>query len=389
MKQAQGAARLIFLAFGLGISSWAPMVPFAKERLGLDDAELGMILFLFGLGALGTMPLTGWLVHRFGSCRLTAISGVFASACLPFLAIASTPFFLSLILFLFGAATGALNVSINAQAVAIESKSEKHLMSGLHCLFSTGGLLGALLVTALLELNFSLLFSASAISFIMLVLILTKKHHLLSFQKENDGRLATPKGRFGFPGFNILFLGMICFLAFVAEGSMLDWSAEFLHSTLDYDPAFAGIGYAIFSISMAFGRLFGDRLIQRFNVFIVFQVGSFLAACGFVMVVYLGLNYCELLGFCLIGLGASNVVPILFSSSGRMGAASPGFALTIVTTLGYVGSLLGPAFIGFLAQATSLNFAFASIAFLLTAVGLTGRFVVIAPSFNKSEAALF
>lgn len=384
MKQAQWAARLIFLAFGLGISSWAPMVPFAKERLGFDDAQLGLILISCGLGSLGTMPVANWLIHRFGSRCITFLSGLFVSVLLPFLAFAATPLSLGLILFLYGAGTGALNVSINAQAVEIEAKSSTSLMSGFHCLFSTGGLLGALIISALLELKCSLTLSAMAISFIMIALLISQGRHLLPRVLEENKPSGKPKQPFVFPGFNVLLLGMICFIAFMAEGSMVDWSAEFLRSSLNYDPAFAGIGYALFSISMALGRLVGDRIIRRYNVFIVFQAGSFLAACGFVMVVYLGVTYSELFGFCLIGFGASNMVPILFSSCGRLPAASPGFVLTIVTTLGYVGALIGPACIGILAEATTLSFAFASIGLLLMGVGACGRLVIPAPVFKKA-----
>jgi predicted MFS family arabinose efflux permease len=375
MKQTQWATRLIFLAFGLSISSWAPMVPFVKERLGLDDAQLGLTFLLSGFGALGAMPLSGWLIHRFGSRSITLFSGLFVAGLLPFLASASTPFALSLILFLFGIATGALNIAINAQAVSVEAKSSVSLMSGFHCLFSTGGLLGALTISALLKADLALSFCALAISFVMLFLLITQWGYLLSKKEEK----VTTKQKvisFSFLNYNLFLLGLICFISFMAEGSMIDWSAEFLHSSLNYEPTVAGIGYAIFSIAMAFGRLVGDQLIQRFNVLSVFQVGCFLAAAGFALVISLNLHYLELFGFCLIGFGASNIVPILFSASARVSTASPDMALTIVTTFGYVGSLVGPAFIGFVAEATTLSAAFACISFFFMAMGLSGRLVI-------------
>lgn len=378
MKKTQIATRLIFLAFGLGISSWAPMVPFAKERLELDDAQLGMLLFIFGIGALGTMPLTGWLVHQYGSRCMTILSGFFVAALLPFLAISSTLFSLSVILFLFGAGTGLMNVSINAQAVAVESKSPTPVMSGFHCLFSTGGLLGALMITALLEFNFPLPFCAFVISCIMSLLLIFQWKHLLHVEERQT---KGPKEKFNLslPNGNILFLGVICFIAFISEGSMLDWSAEFLRSSKDYDPSIAGIGYAVFSISMAIGRLFGDRLIKRYTQLKVFQTGSILAAFGFALVVFPTIYHGELLGFCFIGLGASNIVPILFSAAGRISATKAGFALTIVTTIGYGGGLIGPAFIGFLAEATSLSIALASLSACLLGVAASGKLALSIP----------
>lgn len=383
MKQTQWAARLIFLAFGMGISSWAPMVPFAKERLGLDDAELGAVLLLFGLGALGTMPLTGFLVQRFGTRAITLASGCMTALLLPFLTVASTPVMLSAILFLFGAWTGALNVSINAQAVVIEQKSGGAIMSGFHCLFSTGGLLGALIVSTLLEQGISLFASSLVISVTIFLLLISQWRHLLGSEHEQK-QTKNSTQLFVFPGIKVIILGMICFLSFMAEGSMLDWSAEFLRASRGYEAANAGIGYACFSIAMAFGRLVGDRVISRTSIYFVFQMGSFLAGCGFMMIVLFNVSYSELFGFCLIGLGASNIVPILFTSSGRFPETSASYALTIVTTLGYVGALIGPAFIGFLAQATTLSFAFASIAVLLFFVGSTGRLAIPVPAHERS-----
>lgn len=380
MKQTLLATRLIFLAFGLCLSSWAPMVPFAKERLSLDDAQLGMLLFVFGFGALVTMPLTGWLVQRYGSAKMTLLSGVFVSALLPTLAIASTTLSLGLALFLFGAGTGLMNVSINAQAVAVEIKSQAAIMSGFHCLFSTGGLLGALCVSGLLELNCPLPLCASTVAVLIVLLLVIKRNDLLSADAKPKGE--SEKKRFSTPHPTLLFLGAICFISFMAEGSMLDWSAEYLRSVRAYDPSIAGIGYALFSIAMAFGRLVGDQLISRSGIIKVFQRGCFLAAAGFFLVVYPWFLHGELLGFCLIGFGASNIVPILFSVSGRIPDTNAGHTLTIVTTLGYTGGLIGPAFIGFLAEATSLSLALATLAICLIAVGTFGKRVIPAPSYR-------
>jgi predicted MFS family arabinose efflux permease len=381
MRKTNWAARFIFLAFGMAISSWAPMVPFAKERLEVDDAQLGAILLLFGLGALGTMPMTGWLIQRFGSRTLVLFSGCIAILLLPMLTIASTPLILSLILFLYGACTGALNVSINAQAVLIEQNSGRTLMSGLHCFFSLGGLLGALIISILLDQQLSLFISSLLVAIVICLLLVSQWRYLIP-EAIKEKQTEASDIFFAIPGIKVITLGMFCFLSFMAEGSMLDWSAEFLRTSRGYETSNAGLGYACFSIAMAFGRLMGDRLISRTSIFTVFQAGCFLAACGFMIEVFFSFSYSELWGFFLIGLGASNIVPILFSSSGRLPSISASYTLTIVTTLGYVGALIGPAFIGFLAQATTLSFAFASIALLLILVGSTGRLAIPAPSYT-------
>ncbi len=253
-------------------------------------------------------------------------------------------------------------------------------MSGFHCLFSTGGLLGAVLVSVLLEFKFELLFCALTIASIMALIFIFQWKYLLNVIEDRPQiQIQSPtEKRFVFPDATVLLLGVMCFIAFMAEGAMLDWSAEFLRSALHYEAALAGIGYALFSIAMAGGRLTGDRLIQRFGSLAVFQVGSLVAAGGFLVVVTSSWGYGELLGFCLIGIGAANIVPILFSTSGRLPATSPSYALSVVTTVGYLGMLIGPACIGFIAQATSLSLALGGIALLLAAVGLKGGGVLLA-----------
>lgn len=379
MKNSHFAARSIFLAFGLGISSWAPMVPYIKDKFQFDDAQLGMVLFVFGFGALGVMPLAGWLIHRYGSKNMILWSGTLFSLFPPLLTIAASPLLLSLTLFLFGAASGMMNVSINAQAVEIEMKNAAPLMSGFHCFFSLGGLLGALSISCLLELRCPLPISALVMSSAIWILILSVKKNLITPISHNS-QSQTHEKSFISSRFHVLLLGIFCFISFMAEGSMLDWSAEFLHSSKGYPSASAGIGYALFSLSMAFGRLIGDRVIEKLNVFFVFQTGCWIAAFGFMMIVCLNTWIAEWIGFCLIGMGASNIVPILFSISGKFHSSST--ALTIVTTLGYVGALIGPGFIGFLAQATTLSFALGSISFLLISVALCGRLAL--PSLVKT-----
>jgi predicted MFS family arabinose efflux permease len=369
------ATRLIFLAFGIGISSWAPMIPFIKENIGVNDAELGLILFLCGIGALISMPITGYFVQKWSSRTMTLISALMVIVVFPFLVIVETPFAAGAALFAFGVSTGAWNVSINAQAVSVETRMNRPIMSGFHGLFSLGGLIGALMVSFLLEFEVSLQSCAFIASTIMFSLVIFQWRNLLD-DRVTQKPLSKAKSKFVLPDNQVIFLGMICFIFFMAEGSMHDWSAEFLRSTLDYEPSFAGIGYALFSLTMAFGRLLGGKIIQKMGAFFVFQSGSLIAATGFLMVVLLGQGYIELLGFCLIGLGASNIVPILFSATGRISNVSSSVALTAVTTCGYVGMLIGPAFIGFVAQGVSLSFAFICIACLLVTAGMSTSYVV-------------
>jgi len=386
LKKTRIAIRLIFLFAGLAISSWAPMVPYAKARLHLDDAQLGLVLLAFGVGALFTMPLTGWLIKRFGSRKVIFISGLLIICNLPFLTIAPSAYHLSLILVIFGGACGAMNVSINSQAVIMEKKADFPLMSGFHCLFSVGGLFGATIISMMLEADFHLFYCALSMSILLVALLFSQTRHL--FHSISDIRNVDQKSKFELPKGKIWLLGILCFISFLAEGSILEWSAEFLYSVHDFDPSLAGIGYAIFSIAMSFGRLTGDKIIARFGPLAVVQLGSLIAASGFIIAVNFSWAHIELLGFFLIGIGASNIVSILFSSAGRLPETSPSSALTFIITFGYTGILLGPAFIGFVAEVTSLSFALTGVAFLLIGVGLTCHKVLNPIQLQQQELAI-
>lgn len=364
------ATRIFFFLSGLGLASWAPMIPFVKEKLDLNEAELGIVLLSFGIGALISMPLTGWLIHKVGSRFVSTVAAIFLGLILPILTIAHTSFFLSSTLFLFGAILGILNVGMNAQAILVERKAEKPLMSGFHCLFSLGGLSGTLLVSFLLECGFSLFMIASSVSTILFLGAATYCRFLLP---ANDDQINKDSSPFSWPSPKTLLLGLFCFICFTAEGAMLDWSAVFLCLSRNYDPALGGLGYAAFSVAMTFGRFIGDKLIQRFGALFMLQTQSLLAAIGMMIAVNMDWGYMELCGFFLVGLGASNIVPIIFSTTGKISNHSPGIALTFVITFGYMGILFGPALIGFVAQISSLSFALTGVAFLLANVCLGGR----------------
>jgi predicted MFS family arabinose efflux permease len=378
MKQASRATRWVFLSFGMGISSWAPMIPFAKGRLGLNDAQLGLLLQVFGIGAILTMPLSSWLVKRFGSAGVSVASGLFVLLLLPSLTVAPTSLYLGIALFLFGGATSAMNIAINAQAITVESQSEQSLMSGFHCLFSFGGLLGVVLMGILLELKWTLFSCASLVSLCIGLIILLQGKHLLP-DKPSVGSSSTSRG---VVEYKVFLLGSLCFIAFMAEGSMLEWSAEFLRSSLHYPTSQTGIGYALFSIAMATGRLLGNKIIARLGQQLMFQMSAIVAASGFVILVASLWPYAELLGFVMIGLGASNIVPILFSFSGKFKKTAPHTALAIVTSLGYAGLLMGPPLVGFIANASSLSVALGGIAGLLFLIGFFHSILSVKASDN-------
>lgn len=350
------STRLAFLAAGMAMSAWAPLVPYAKERMGLEQAELGVLLLCLGVGSLMAMPLTGMMASRFG-CRLVILlSGAITCLILPLLAVVPSPLLLGITLFLFGAAIGTLDVSMNIQAVIVEKNQGGSLMSGFHGLFSVGGFVGAGVMTLLLWGGLNTLWSSAIVAALVGAALLIANPNLLRTPEasERDAPL------FVLPHGAVIFIGALCFMVFLAEGAMLDWSALLLTSG-GLSAAQGGLGYAAFSVAMTIGRLTGDKVVQRWGGKRVLFIGGICAAAGFFVAVFSPTPFIALLGFVLIGIGASNIVPILFTAAGRQKDMPAGLAISAVTTIGYAGILAGPALIGFVAHASSLHLAFAGL----------------------------
>jgi predicted MFS family arabinose efflux permease len=361
------STRLAFLAAGLAMSAWAPLVPFAKLRLALNEADLGMLLLCLGAGSMVAMPMTGMLSARFGCRPVVLVSGALSCLILPSLALAPTPFLLGACLFLFGATLGTLDVAMNVQAVVVERASGEALMSGFHGLFSVGGFIGAGLMAAMLWLGLSPAVSSILIGLLVALSLWLAAPHLLR-EPEPGGA-----SHFALPHGAVIFIGALCFLCFLAEGAILDWSAVLLTVERGMDAGRGGLAYAAFAVAMTVGRLTGDRVVRRLGGKRVLLLGGLCSASGFFAAVLAPSVAVALLGFVLIGLGASNIVPVLFTAAGNQKAMPASLAIGAITTLGYAGILAGPAMIGFVAHAASLDFAFACLGGFMLLIAASAR----------------
>ena len=367
----RASTRYAFLVAGLGCAVWAPLVPFAKERILLGDAALGLLLLCIGGGSVIAMPLAGLLTSRYG-CRMAILaSGFLLCACLPALVLASSIPTLAIALLVFGAAMGTIDVSMNIQAVIVERAAGRPIMSGFHALFSAGGILGAAGMSAFLSLGLSPLSATIGMAVCMACLLIAAAKSLLPYGEEGGApSLTWPRGP-------VFLLGGLCFICFMAEGSILDWSALFLTNLRDMPPEQAGLGYAAFSATMTAGRFAGDRIVATLGGRRVLTLGGICAASGFLLAVLTSSTAAAIIGFALVGIGASNVVPVLFSTAGRQKGLSASIAIPAVTTLGYVGLLSGPALIGFVSSGFGLGIALSLLAALLLVMAASVRFIDI------------
>lgn len=378
--KARKATQYIFLVCGFALSSWAPMVPFAKERLHLNDGNLGLLLLLFGTGAISMMPLSGYLSKRYGTRIVILISGLVAAIFLPILLLMPTPWMMGAALFVFGGGIGVIDVAMNSHGIHVQNRYGRPIMSSLHGLFSVGGLCGSLGLGLLMRTGLNPLTAAISIS-ILLIVILLWKHQLL-FSKEQESNMPENntskenkvKTKSGWLSPRVIFLGAACFTLFLSEGAMLDWSALFLKESRGIDAELAGVGYATFSIAMAAIRLLGDRIVERFSGKTVVVGGGLIAALGIFIAVSTPWIPTTLLGFVLLGIGAANIVPVFFSEGGRLKGIPASAAIPAISTMGYAGQLAGPALLGFIAYHFSLTAALTFTGILLLSVALSYAF---------------
>lgn len=363
----QHATRAVFFLPGFAIAAWAPLVPFAKARTGLDEAGLGLALLCLGAGSLLAMPVAGALAARFGCRALLLATLLMAGLTLPLLTVAPSAVTLGLVLFVFGAGIGACDCIMNMQAVMVERDAARPMMSGFHAFYSIGGAVGAGAMTALLALGVAPWLGACLLVALIAVVVLVAAPHWRSDRVDADTPLfAVPRGI-------VLTIGVLCFVAFLCEGVMLDWSAVFLHQVQQVPASRAGLGFLVFSVAMTLTRLFGDRIVARLGQHRAILLGSVVGAAGLLLVTFAPSLGLALPGYALIGLGCANIVPALFTLAGRQRAMPESLAIPAVTTLGYAGVLAGPALIGFVAHWASLATAFVLVAAALLLVGIAAR----------------
>jgi MFS family permease len=375
--RARGLAALAFAFFACGaaLASWYPHIPSVQTRLGIGTGRLGLALLGTAVGSLAAMPLAGALLARTGTRRLVAVTLVGLCLSLPVPVLAGSTSSLALALVFLGACAGALDVSMNAHAVALEKEWGGHLLSRLHALYPLGGLLGAGGTALALHEGMSplahLLLCAGALVAASIVAI-------LGLETVTVAATDAP-GHLGGPVRSVLTLGLIGFCALLAEGAMGDWTAVWLNRSLRTSEALAACGFAVFSLAMAAGRLAGDHLVARHGARPQLVGGGLLAAFSLGVALLAGHPLIALVGCVGMGLGLANVIPIVFREASAVPGLGPGQGIAATTTVGYLGLLAGPPLIGLVADVTGLPRALGLVVLAAAVVALLAALLPPAP----------
>ena len=343
-KKEQYAARIIFFVAGFGISTWAPMIPIIKERLQIGADILGLLLLCIGVSSFLMMPIAGLFAQKFGCKKVLRVMGLCMGVEIIILSMLPNIYMYAIFLFVLGAIGGILNVNMNIHAVIVEKLSKKRMMSGMHALWSVGCFAGAGLFSILAKLGLGISQIAIIHCIIIFMIIFAFSRYFLPYKGASNGKaIAIPKGI-------VTLFGVLAVISFLGEGGMMDWSGVFLTEAKGVDLSLAGVGYAVFSVAMLIMRLIGDKVVQFLGEEKAVVLGSSLAGLGFLWIIIIDNFYLMLVGFILLGLGAANIVPVLYSLLQYQKDMPINVAVTAVTCMGYTGVILGPAILGFIAQ---------------------------------------
>lgn len=370
----------MFALDGLVFGTWAARIPDIASQVGAGHATLGLILLCVSVGALASMQLTGMLCHRLGAGAIASIAAVLTSVGITLVSTAGTVPELAVVLLGFGAATGMLNVAVNAVGVRVERDAGRALVSSMHAAFSLGGLAGAM-ITAAVQGGVSVAAHLIALGIAGLIATSIMAPVLLAADERStrgtrSSRVTGPIRR------AVVVFGIVAGCTAFGEGAVTDWGALYLRETLAASPELAAVGYACFSVAMATGRLAGGRLLDRFGATSVLVGGSVIAAAGALAVAMAPAAGWAMAGFAVVGLGLANVFPVAIGLAGALGG--PG-GVALASTVGYAGLLGGPPLLGFLAHALGMATGFVAIAVLAATAAVLA---LLAPPEGRSASAL-
>lgn len=355
---------------GFTSANWIARIPAIQDHIGLGEGALGLALLGTAAGSLVAMPIAGWGVGKVGSKLLTIGNLAALAATLPLLALANSGWTLFLVLAIFGAAFGSCDVTMNAQAVEVEIGYGRPILVSFHAGFSFGGLGGALAGGLAATLDIDPLPHFIAIGVLALVVLAILAPPLLPFTPHSEAETDEPRERLPLLRFirrlpnRLLILGVVAFCCLIGEGAMADWTAVYLDDWLHTSSGLAAGGYAAFSLTMAVGRLVGDRLTAAWGPVAILRRGGTMVAIGLGAALILDTPWAAMVGCAFVGAGLAATFPVVLSAAGKTPGLGVGPALAVASTCGYFGFLVGPPLIGLTAEVVGLPTALGIVAIM-------------------------
>lgn len=365
------AISAFFFIQGLTFASWASRIPDIKKALGLSDAALGGILFSLPVGQFFALALSGYLVTRYGSRIVLIVNAVLYPATLLLIGLADSSLALIGALLLTGFFGNMFNISVNTQAVGIEALYGRSIIASFHGLWSLAGFTGGLIGTFMIAQNLTPFQHYWVINGITLLLMFTSVQATLPRDAKTD---QTKARLFVKPDKVIFILGILAFFCMICEGTMFDWTGVYFDTIVNTPKELTQLGFVAFMSTMAGGRFVADFLITRFGVKPMIRISGIMIFIGISITVAFPYVIPAMIGLLITGFGVSSVVPISYGLAGQSKTMPAGQALAAVSSLGFLGFLIGPPLIGFISESSTLRVAFALIALMgLMVIYLAGK----------------
>jgi MFS family permease len=373
LRRGRMASATMFLANGFLMGSWAPQIPLLLPRHQITETTLGLLIFLLGVGAVGAMALTGGLIGRYGTRAVLRVFAVAASVTLAAAVLAPNLWVLSATLVIMGALIGCMDVSMNANAVELERRMGRAIMSSSHGFWSLGGFVGGSLGGWVIA-KIGAEGHALAVAAITLAAVLVAIPQLTGDAPSGPHHADAGPAKRWPRGAAIYILGVMALLSMIPEGAVLDWAALYLEKEHGTGVSTAGLAFALFSATMAIMRFAGDVIRNRYGAVHTLRVSALIASAGLMGAALAPSAGLAIACFAFAGLGVANMVPVMFSAAGNFPGLSPGMGITTVTMMGYSGILVAPSTIGFVADHIGYRVTFGTLALLLVAVAfMAGR----------------
>lgn len=374
LKSARRSVAGYFFVNGVAVSSWVARIPDIKERLDLGDGLLGAALLVAAAGTVAGLAIVGRYIDRIGADSVSTVASVAVALGLVGPGLAPNLAFLMVSLLFFGLAGGAYNVSMNAQAVALDRAYGRQIITSFHAVYSIGALFGAAAGSLMVHLGVDPAMSFPALAGVLAVgawlcgrgLNLTATAQPAPVDQEPGTRTFDSR---------LLLLGACCFACLLAEGAIADWSGVYLREDVGLSAAFAPAGYMVFSVTMAIGRLVADQVAVSFGAMRLVTCSALVASGGLAAGLFSGQGAVALMGFGMFGAGLSCLMPQMFKVVGDLFQGGTGKAVAYVATLGYAGLLSGPPVIGLLAHVLGLRLALGLLVALMLAVAAASRVI--------------
>jgi MFS family permease len=370
-RRARWAVAAMFLANGFVMGAWAPQIPLLMPRHGVTESVLGLLILVLGLGAVSAMLFAGRLISLYGSRRVLSLFALALIPVLPMVVFSPSLWVLALFMAVFGAMAGCMDVAMNSQAVEIERRLHKAIMSSSHGFWSLGGFIGGSAgawVIARWGAEVQSLLTAGVVA----VVVLTAMPFLLQDAPHAAAAeaVAAPRTKLFPKDFHVWLLGFLALFSMVPEGAVLDWAAIYLQKELGSDVFVSGLAFAFFAGAMAVMRFMGDTVRNRFGAVRTLRLSGLLGAAGLMGGALAPYDWVAIVSFAAAGLGVANMVPVLFSAAGNHPRLPSASAISIVTMVGYCGILVAPSSIGFLAEHAGFRPTYAGLALILMVVAL-------------------